>query len=63
MDDDETVFKLIFKDEFKRSELEMKNKDKDSFKMKDLKKAFLNKLGLKHIYKYKLIFCKYLWLE
>ncbi|KAL4495468.1 hypothetical protein ABPG72_020209 [Tetrahymena utriculariae] len=64
LDDDEIIFKLIFKDEFKKNELEIK-KDKDSSKKKilDFGESILNKLRLKQNHKYKLKFCKYMWLE
>lgn len=43
----------------------MKKREKDSGAvfMSSLKKVFLNTLGFQHTYKYKLKFCKYLWLE
>ncbi|KAL4449683.1 hypothetical protein ABPG74_007506 [Tetrahymena malaccensis] len=64
LDDDEIIFKLIFKDEFKKNELDIK-RDKESSKKKilDFGESILNKLGLKHNHKYKLKFCKYMWLE
>ncbi|EAR98278.2 RhoGEF domain protein (macronuclear) [Tetrahymena thermophila SB210] len=64
LDDDEIIFKLMFKDEFKKNELEMKiEKESSKKKILDFGESILNKLGLKHNHKYKLKFCKYMWLE